>query len=147
MKEYLIPEPITCLRYPLGTCMTVFLPWSASNLGLYEQQAEFGETIDHPAYTSITTERVLYEVRGKAEDTSINRALPDGITRKALRIIERTMEELVEYRVNNRSLAIEIVFDYYRFYEEIWLATGFGELVYEYYSGYMSSKIISSCNY
>jgi len=84
-------------------------------MGLYEQQAEFGETVDNPAYTSITTERVLCEVRGKAEDKSTNRALPDGSTRVALGIIERTMEEIVEHRINNRSLAIEIVFDYCRF--------------------------------
>ena len=55
--------------------MTVFLPLSGSNLGLYEQQAEFGKTLDHPQYTSITTESVLYEVGDKAEDKSTNRAL------------------------------------------------------------------------
>jgi hypothetical protein len=82
--------------------VTVFLPLSGSNLDLYEQQAEFGETLDYPPYTSITTERVLYEVRGKAEDKSTNRELPNGSTWMALRIIERTLEELVEYRINNR---------------------------------------------
>jgi hypothetical protein len=80
----------------------VFLPLSGSNLGLYEQQAEFGKTLDPPQYTSITTESVLYEVRIKAEDKSTNRALQGGSIRMALRIVEQTMEEFVEYRINNR---------------------------------------------
>jgi len=62
----------------------MFLQFSGSNLGLYEQQTEFGETIDHPA--SIITEQVLYEVRGTAEDTFTNRALQDGSTRMALSV-------------------------------------------------------------
>jgi len=79
----------------------MFLPLSGSNLGLCEQQTEFGETFDHPAFTSTKTERVFCEVRGKVEDTVTYRALQDGSTRMALRIIERTMEELEGYRIDH----------------------------------------------
>ena len=40
------------------------------------------------------------------------------------------MEELVGYRIYNRSLTIEIVFDYYRFYQEIRMATVLGEILH-----------------
>jgi hypothetical protein len=44
----------------------MFLQFSGSNLDLYEQQAEFGETIDHPANTSIITMfSMRYEARLK----------------------------------------------------------------------------------